>query len=54
VGAIVRQLADRPWPIYQNPIKNRRRAARYRKRQKLDGSGIVLRACAVPICRPIK
>jgi hypothetical protein len=54
VGAIVRQSADRAWPIYQTPIKNRRRAARYRKRQKSNGSGIALRACAVAICRTIK
>jgi hypothetical protein len=37
-------LADRPWPSYQNPIKNRRRAARYRKPQKTDVSRTALRA----------
>jgi len=47
-------LADRPWPIYQNLIKNRRRAARYRKRRKSAVSSIALRARAVPICRTIK
>jgi hypothetical protein len=47
-------LADRPWPIYQNPIKNRRRAARYRKRQKTDVSRTALRARAVSIWRTIK